>query len=375
LVRGRVPAPTTGDAVAESDEVESVSEQNGSAVRRLHVDGELISAGRDLVKLRETAEALERGGYSGATTAETGHDPFIPLAIAASHTTELQVGTAIAVAFARNPMTVASTAYDMAVLTQGRFWLGLGSQVKAHITRRYSMPWSHPAARMREFVLALRAIWHSWLTGDKLNFRGDFYTHTLMTEFFTGGENPYGAPPVYLAAVGELMTETCGEVADGLIVHAFSTDRYVRERTLPALARGAAKAGRSVSDLKIAMPLFVVTGDTEEQAAAADAGVRRQIAFYGSTPAYRPVLELHGWGELGDELNVLSRRQDWDTMTTLIDDDVLHAFAVVAEPAAAAKAVVERYGGLIDRMSFSAPRWTPREVWDRIAADIAAATS
>src|SRR5215813_12775531 len=197
------------------------------------------------------ARALEAEGYDGAATAETSHDPFFPLLLAAQATERLELATGVAIAFARTPMTMASIANDLQLASKGRFFLGLGSQIKPHIERRFSMPWSHPAARMREYILAMRAIWASWSDGTKLDFRGDFYTHTLMTPFFSPGPNPFGPPKVYLAAVGELMTEVGGEVADGVIIHGFTTERYVKEVTLPAIERGLAKAGRSRSSFEI----------------------------------------------------------------------------------------------------------------------------
>ena len=194
------------------------------------------------------------------------------------------------------------------------------------------MPWSHPAARMRELILAMRAIWACWNDGTKLDFHGDFYTHTLMTPFFDPGPNPHGDAKVFLAGVGELMTEVAGEVCDGFLCHGFTTERYLREVTLPALERGRAKAGRTLADFEISGPGFVVTGTTEEEMASVARRHQQQIAFYGSTPAYRGVLELHGWGELQDELNRLSKEGKWKEMGELIDDDILDTFAVVAEP-------------------------------------------
>src|ERR1022692_908043 len=217
----------------------------------------------------EAAREVEALGYDGAWTAETGHDPFLPLAIAAQATEHLELGTAIAVAFARNPMNLALTANDLQELSQGRFILGLGSQIKPHITKRYSMEWSHPAPRMREMILAIRAIWDCWANGTKLDFRGDFYTHTLMTPFFSPGPNKYGNPKIVLAAVGELMTEVAGEAGDGMIVHGFTTERYLREVSMPALERGAAKAGKTRKDLTVSYPGFVVAGATEADVAAA----------------------------------------------------------------------------------------------------------
>ena len=284
--------------------------------------------------------------------------------LAAEHTGQIALGTAIAVAFARSPMQLAYTAHDLQAYSGGRFILGLGSQIKPHIERQFSMPWSHPVPRMREFIMAMRAIWSAWNDGAKLSFRGDFYTHTLMTPFFSPLPAPGGAPEVFLAAVGEAMTAVAGEVADGLLVHAFSTERYLREVTLPALGSGLTAAGRSRADVEVSMLAMIATGDTEEEMARALAGAGRQIAFYGSTPAYRGVLSRHGWAGLGDELNSLSRsdRDDkWEAMGGLVGDDVLHAFAIVAEPAAVATQVQRRFGGLIDRVSFYSPYETRTE--------------
>jgi probable F420-dependent oxidoreductase len=324
--------------------------------------------GTDLEVLARTARELEAVGYDGVQSAETSHDPFLPLLVAAEHTDRLELSTSIAVAFARNPMVLANVAYDLQAFSKGRFSLGLGSQIKAHIEKRFSMPWSHPAARMRELVQAIRAIWAAWSTGDKLDFRGEFYRHTLMTPLFSPGPNPYGDPKIVLAAVGELMTEVAGEVADGMILHGFTTERYVREVTLPALARGWEKAGKSRADFEISGPLFVVTGATEQDFEKARAATKQQIAFYGSTPAYRPVLELHGWGDLQDELNRLSKQGEWVQMGELVDDDVLDAFAVVAEPEDIPKVLLERYGDLVDRISFYAPYRSDPERWKSVLA-------
>ena len=310
-----------------------------------------------------TARSLEEAGYDGAWSAETSHDPFLPHVLAADATDRLELGTGIAVAFARSPMTLANTAWDLQVQSEGRFLLGLGSQIKPHITKRFSMPWSQPAARMREMILAIRAIWDSWDGDGTLDFRGDFYTHTLMTPFFNPGPSPHGHPKVFLAAVGPKMTEVAGEVCDGLLCHGFTTASYLQEETLPAVETGLAKAGRSRADLELSIPAFIVTGQDDEEMAASAVGVRRQVAFYGSTPAYRGVLEHHGWGDLQDELNVLSKQGEWATMGELIDDEILGTFAVVAEPDAIAGALLERWGGLVDRISFYAPYESDRATW------------
>jgi len=308
----------------------------------------------DLTRAGAAARRMESQGYDGGWSAETNHDPFLPLVMAAEHTTTLELGTGIAVAFARTPMTVANVGWDLQAYSGGRFRLGLGSQIKAHIEKRFGMPWSHPAPRMREFVLALRAIWDAWEHGTPLRFEGDFYTHKLMTPFFVPEPHPHGAPKIFLAAVGEGMTEVCGEVADGMLVHAFTTERYLREVTLPALERGFARGGRSRSVFELSCPVFVVTGDGESQRAEAAKRTREQIAFYASTPAYRGVLDLHGWGELQPELNALSKQGKWVEMGERIDDEMLDAFAIVDSPASVPGRIVARYGDVLDRVSFYA---------------------
>jgi probable F420-dependent oxidoreductase len=331
----------------------------------MKIDGGI---GFDPSGIAAQAVKAEESGYDGVWSAETNHDPFLPIAVGAAATEKLEFGTGIAVAFARNPMTLAVLANDLQLLTKGRFMLGMGSQIKPHITKRFSMPWSHPAPRMRELILAIRAIWNTWATGEPLAFRGEFYTHTLMTPFFDPGPNPYGNPKILLAAVGELMTEVAGEVGDGFLVHGFSTERYLREVSLPALERGAAKAGKTRLDLTVSYPGFVVTGPDGQSMEAAAKGVREQIAFYGSTPAYRPVLELHGWGDLQPELNTLSKRGEWVKMGELINDDILNAFAVVAPLDQVATEVRNRFEGLVDRFSFYAPYKVDPEMWKGVLA-------
>ncbi len=335
----------------------------------MKIDGGLPT---ELTATAAAARDAEAAGYDGLWTAETSHDPFLPHVLAAEHTERVELGTGIAVAFARNPMLLANIAYDLQAYSGGRFILGLGSQIKPHITKRFSMEWSKPAARMRELILAVRAIWAAWNEGTRLDFRGDFYTHTLMTPFFDPGPNPYGDARIHLAAVGERMTEVAGEVADGLLVHAFTTETYLREVTIPALERGLAKAGRSRADVEISGPAFIVTGTTEEEMAASAKGVRQQIAFYGSTPAYRPVLERHGWGDLQDELNRLSKQGEWAAMGELIDDDALEAFAIVAEPEQIAPKLKARYGDVVDRISFYAPYRSDPERWAAVLEAIKA---
>jgi probable F420-dependent oxidoreductase len=329
------------------------------------LDAALLSTGIDDVP--GTARDLEARGYAGVWASEADHDPFLPLLTAGLATDRLQVGTAIAVAFARSPMTLAMTAHDLQRYTRGRFVLGLGSQVKPHIERRFSMPWSSPVERMREYIAALRAIWAAWQDGTRLRFQGEHYRHTLMTPMFSPQPHEWGAPPVHLAAVGPGMTRLAGEVADGILAHGFTTARYLRERTLPVLAEGLEAAGRSRGEVTVSLPGFVVTGRTEAERAEAAAAVKATIAFYGSTPAYRPVLELHGWDSLADELHALSvgRREDkWSAMRDLVDDQVLGTFAVVGEPGDVGPAVRARFDGLVDRFSVYASYPAPLDLWD-----------
>lgn len=314
----------------------------------MKIDGGLMIA--DLASTPARARALEQAGYDGVVSAEISNDPFLPLALAAEHTERIELMTSIAVAFARNPMTAAQVSHDLNAFSKGRMILGLGSQIRPHITRRFSMPWDRPASRMREFIQAMRAIWASWYEGKQLAFRGDFYTHTLMTPMFVPAELSYGPPRVFLAAVGPAMTQVAAECADGLIAHAFTTDKYLREVTLPAVSRGLEAAGRAREDFEISCPVFVVSGRTEEALAAARTATRAQIAFYGSTPAYRPVLACHGWGELQTELNALSKQGRWQEMGERIDDEVLHAFAVVGEPSEILPKLAVRCKGAIDRL-------------------------
>jgi probable F420-dependent oxidoreductase len=320
------------------------------------------------VDSRQAAVTAQNAGYAAVWTGEVKHDPFLALGLAAVATQTIELGTSIAVAFARNPMSTAVQANDVQFLSGGRLLLGLGSQIRAHITRRFGMPWSHPAPRMREYIIAMRAIWACWNEGTRLDFRGDYYTHTLMTPFFDPGPNPHGAPTVLLAGVGDVMTAVAGEVADGFLCHGFTTERYLREVTRPALERG--RAGRGLAGYQVSGSPFVATGRTEEELAQACRGVREQIAFYGSTPAYRPVLELHGWGELSDELHRLSLQGQWKQMGEAIDDSVLNAFAVVAEPGSVAAELLRRYGDVMTRMTLYTPYALAPDVTAQIVSDL-----
>lgn len=325
-----------------------------------------------LSEVPELARRGENAGFDGLWSAETTYDPFFPLVLAAEHTERVELGTSIAVAFARTPMTVANVGWDLQNYSGGRFILGLGSQVSAHITKRFSMPWSKPAERMREYVMALRAIWHSWETGDRLDFRGHFYSHTLMTPFFSPGPNPHGQPKIYISALNPLMTQVAGEVCDGIILHGFTTERWVREVTIPNLQIGADRAGRDLNEIEVVSPAFIATGATEEALAAAVRGRREQVSFYGSTPAYRDVLDLHGWGDLSGELNALSKAGRWDDMIDAVPDEVLDAFAIVAEPSQVAAALDDRFGDVIDRVFVHADYAADPDTWSPVIEGIGA---
>jgi probable F420-dependent oxidoreductase len=295
--------------------------------------------------------AAEAAGYDGAFTGEVSNDPFLPLVLAAASTERIDLGTSIAVAFSRSPMALAYTAYDLQRFCRGRLMLGLGSQVKAHITRRFSMPWGRPAAQMREFVLAMRAAWRSWSSGEPLNFEGEHYRHTLMPPTFVPAPHGYGMPQVLVAGVGDAMTRVAGEVADGFLCHAFTTERWIREHTVPALLEGRRRAGQSMDGFTVKAAVFLATG-TDDEIDAASAQIRSHIAFYASTPAYQPVLDLHGWGEAGPELTRLSREGRWAEMARLVDDDMLEAFAIVAPPEEVPRRLAQRYAEVVNRVSF-----------------------
>ncbi|HRE03044.1 MAG TPA: TIGR03617 family F420-dependent LLM class oxidoreductase, partial [Ilumatobacteraceae bacterium] len=267
-------------------------------------------------------------------------------------------------------MTLAQLAWDLQEFSGGRFLMGLGTQVEAHVTRRFSMPWAKPASRMRELILAVRAIWATWRDGDALEFHGEFYRHDLMTPFFTPTSEiiaAVGLPPILLAGVGPRMTEIAGEVCDGFICHGFTTERYLREVSIPALERGRSRAGKSLAGFEIVGPPFVVTGQTDADRRASDARARQQLGFYASTPAYRAVLELHGWGALGVAANNEARKGRWSELGSLIDDEVLDAFAIVGPLDEIADRIQHRYGDVITRFRFSAPDEDDIARWAHVA--------
>jgi probable F420-dependent oxidoreductase len=302
-------------------------------------------------KVGPMAAQLEDSGYDGAYTFEGQSDPFISVAAAAMSTRKMELMTSIAVAFSRNPMNLAYLGNDLQNLSQGRFILGLGAQVKAHIERRFSMPWGKPASRMREMVLAIKTIWDCWQTGEKLRFEGEFYQHTLMSPIFSPQPNEYGVPPIFIAGVGPVMTEVAAEVGEGYFMHPFNTAKSMDELSLEAIGRGLSKAGKAREDYTVSAQVITATGLDEQSMESAIASARNQIAFYASTPAYLPVLQCHGWEGLQAEANQLSREGKWMELAGLIDDDILRTFAVVGTPSEVAQQISERFKGKVDRIS------------------------
>ncbi len=297
------------------------------------------------------ATRAARLGYDGFFSAETSHEPFAPLFLANQAEPQLDLGTAIAVAFPRSPMVTAQVAWDLAAVSGGKFLLGLGTQVKAHITRRFSTEWSHPGPRLREYIAALRAIWDTWQNGTPLRFKGDFYQFTLMTPFFNPGPIDHPDVPVYIAGVGPYLARLAGEACQGFHVHPFHTVKYLDEVVLPNIAEGAARAGRSIDDVVRVATVFVVTGHDESEIAAQMRPVKQQIAFYASTPSYRVVLDTHGW-DFGDTLNAMSRRGEWDAMADVVPDEVVHEVGVVAPIDELGAAMKAKYGDRLQRVGY-----------------------
>jgi probable F420-dependent oxidoreductase len=321
----------------------------------VRLDAGLGTEGKYLKGMDWTARAAEDLGFAGLWTSETKHDAFLPLVIAANGTRRMQLGTSVAIAFSRSPMETAQTAWDLQDLSGGRFILGLGTQVKAHVTRRFSMPWGRPAARLREYIFALHAIWESFQTEGPLNFEGEFYRHTLMSPFFNPGPIEQPEIPVFIAGVNTRLARLAGELCDGFHVHPFHSPEYVRQTVKPAISEGASQAGRAPDRVELATSVFVVAAEKEQEASKQRESVRSQLSFYASTPTYSTVLETHGWQEVGERLGVLAREKRWPEMPELINDEMLHAFAVEAAPDEVGSALEERYEGLIDRVALYLP--------------------
>lgn len=311
---------------------------------------------------------LEGAGYDSAFTFESNHDAFLPLAAAAGRTSTLRLGTAVAIGFARNPMVLAQTANDLQLMTGGRFVLGIGSQIRPHIEKRFSERWSRPAARMAEMVRAIHAIWDSWERTEPLRFEGEFYRHTLMTPAFDPGPNPHGRPPIFVGGFGPAMVRVAGEVSDGLIVHPFTTRRSMLECTLPALDAGLEKAGRTRSDVEILWVTMLVTWDSPAQREEALLSAKGQLAFYGSTPAYLPTLEVEGWGDLHPELNRLSKEGRWLDMCELIDDEMLERLTVMGPRDDLAAKLAAKVEGITDSVGLVNSRNPDPTHWADVVA-------
>jgi alkanesulfonate monooxygenase SsuD/methylene tetrahydromethanopterin reductase-like flavin-dependent oxidoreductase (luciferase family) len=321
-----------------------------------------------LAEVPAIAKAAEALGFAALWTTETQHDPFLPHTLIAEHTSRLEMGTGIAVSFARSPATIAYSAWDLAAQSGGRFILGLGTQVKAHIERRFGLPWPDSVtSKLREQIQVIRAFWDTWQNGAPLNFRGEYYKITLMSPFFNPGPLPAlhppifdevqsqmggarGAVPIYIAGVNTGLAKLAGELCDGFHVHPFHTPTYLREIMLPAIAEGAAKTGRARAEVTVAASVFAATNESEREFC------RQQVSFYASTPSYRPVLEKHGWTEMGEKLSALAARGQWGEMPALVSDAMLAEFCTAAaSPAELAAALKARYNGIADRLTLYIP--------------------
>lgn len=318
------------------------------------------------------ARGAEQDGFAGLWSVETKHNGFFPLLLAAEHSERIEIGTAVAIAFPRSPMVTAQIAWDLQAFSNGRFLLGLGTQVRAHIERRYGMAWESPVGKLRDYIQALRAIWQSWQTGAKLDHHGDFYQHTLMTPFFNPGPIAHPHIPVYIAGVNERLARLAGELCDGFHVHPFHSVRYINEIVRPQVAAGAEGAGRAASEIALASSAFVISGPDEAAIQASRAFAREQLAFYASTPTYRVVLECHGWQDVGEQLSRLAARKQWGEMPALISDEMLDVFAVQAPLGQLGAALRERYDGVLDRVACYTP-YQPGRMdgqWPRIVAAV-----
>jgi probable F420-dependent oxidoreductase len=325
----------------------------------------------DLRKVGPAARAIEAAGYTGVGTQENRHDPFLSLAVAGAATERIELHTNVAIAFARSPMVCANVGWDLASSTGGRFTLGLGSQVRAHNERRFSVPWSPPAPRMREYVQAVKAIWTAWKGDAKLAYEGKHYRFTLMTPNFVPEPYDGPAPRVTLAAVGPAMLKASAEEADGVKLHVFCTRKYLEESTLPLLEAGLASKGKARESFEISGGGFVVTGKDDAAVAKLFEWVRYRVAFYGSTPAYWPVFEVHGLGDLGRKLNAMTRAGQWNEMAKEVPDDVVHLFAAVGRHDQIGKAIADRFGGLVDAISASAGSAQPSDLPPDLLQDLA----
>lgn len=342
---------------------------------RLKVDGAIFPGGEnlydgDLTDVPARAREMEASGYDGLFTLDTKVDPFSSLLLAAEHTRRIELMTGVAIAFARSPMTVALQTWNLQKFSRGRTILGLGSQVRAHIENRFSMPWAAPAEKMREFILALRSIWDCWGRGAPLNFRGKYYKHTLMTPVFNPGPIGYPDPKIYLGALGPRMVEVAGEVADGLYGHPFTTMKFIDDVQLPALQKGLQKAGRTMDSFDMLAMIITITGRNDHEMAQADQAMRKLLAFYGSTPPYYSVLAAHGWGDLGPRLNRMSKEGRWEEMANLFSPEMVAAFTVKGRPEEIPGLIAQRCKGMVDRVTLYAPYPSAPSIWPDIVKGI-----
>ena len=309
----------------------------------------------DLRQMPALARFADAVGFDGIWTFETSHEPYLPLVLAAEHSARLSLGTSIAVAFPRSPTITAQIAWDLARYSKGRFILGLGTQVKGHNERRFGIKWERPVAKMRDYIFALRAVWGSWQHQTRLHYQGEFYKLTLMTPFFSPAPHEYASIPIYIAGVNRGMCELAGELCDGFHVHPLHTTRYLQQRILPNIEIGLAKSGRARAAIELSSSIFVIPTDDAEQALKYEADVREQIAFYASTPPYRPVFEVEGWSDVADQLKARAARGEWSAMPTLITDEMLERFALRGRWADLPALLRQKYSGLLDRVSYYFP--------------------
>lgn len=326
--------------------------------------------------MARSAKRAEELGFAGLMTAEASHEPYLPLMVAAEHSERVELLTGIALAFTRSPMTTAYTAWDLQRYSKGRFILGLGTQIKAHNEKRFSVAWDRPGPRLRDLVLSLRAIWDVWQNGGRLRYEGEFYRFTLMTPFFDPGPQEHGSVPVYIAGVNPYMCRLAGELCDGFHVHPIHTVKYLNEVVRPLVAEGAARSDRDPAELKYVSGCFVVFADNDEEQERWTAMTKQQIAFYASTPAYKSILAVHGWEDLGPQLTELSKAGKWEDMAGLISDDMLDQMAVTGARSEIAGKLVEKYDGLLDRITLYCGRDAAEEDWwSELAGKLAAAGS
>jgi probable F420-dependent oxidoreductase len=309
----------------------------------------------DLGPMPALARFADEVGFDGIWTFETAHEPFLPLVLAAEHSRRLTLGTSIAVAFPRSPTITAQIAWDLARYSDGRFILGLGTQVKGHNERRFGVKWERPVDKMRDYILALRALWDCWQNQTRLNYQGEFYKLTLMTPFFSPAPHEFSGIPIFVAGVNRRMCELAGELCEGFHAHPLHTRRYLQEKILPNIEIGLAKSQRSRRDIEVSSCIFVIPADDSARAAQFTAEVRQQISFYASTPPYRPVFDLEGWGGIADQLKALAARGRWNEMPELITDEMLERFALRATWAELPAKILAKYNGLLDRVSYYFP--------------------